>query len=97
MWPILGTRDDLAIGCSCSSTSPGDGGGPGSVCDGMITVLFDGVPATGCTCPPGQAIMCSDIPHSVQVISLTFAEGASDLGLEFHDNQCEAAHRICER
>jgi hypothetical protein len=33
----------------------------------------------------------------VKVLSLTFAGGASNLSLEFHDSECEATHRICER
>ena len=95
MWPTLGTRDDLMIDCNCTTSSPGDAGG--TMCNGSLTVLFDGVPATGCSCPPDRPMMCSDIPRSVNVISLTFAEGASDLALDFHDNECEATHRICER
>jgi hypothetical protein len=97
MWPTLGTRDDLAVDCNCTFTSQGDAARDGSECNGAVTVQFDGVPATGCSCLPGRPMMCSDIPHSVKVISLTFSEGAPGLALEFHDNECEGAHRICER
>jgi hypothetical protein len=98
MWPTLGTRDDLMIDCTCATSSLRDAGEDGgTVCNGSLTVLFDGVPATGCSCAPDRPIMCSDIPHSVKVISLAFAEGASDLSLDFHDTECEANHRVCER
>lgn len=95
MWSTLGARDDLAIVCTCASS--GDAGGEGSGCDGTVVVLFDGMPATGCSCLPGRAITCENVPHSVKVISLTFPQGTSDLALEFHDDECEAAHRVCER
>ncbi len=97
MWPTLGTRDDLAIDCSCPVAPQGDGGGVGSVCNGDVTILFDGQPATGCSCPPGRPMMCSNIPRSVKVITLNFAEVEPDVVLEFQDSECQATHRICER
>jgi hypothetical protein len=96
MWPTLGTRDDLAIDCSCT-VSPQDGGDAGSTCNSDVTVLFDGQPATGCSCAAGRPMMCSDIPHSVKIITLNFAEPEPDVGLAFQDTECQATHRICER
>ena len=97
MWPTLGTRDDLAIDCSCPGAPQAEAGDAGSACNSDVTVLFDGQPATGCSCPPGRPMMCSNIPRSVKVITLNFAEVEPDVVLEFQDSECQATHRICER
>jgi hypothetical protein len=101
IWPVLGSRDDLHISAyeiDTRSSSPADAGSDASVAGGGVKVLYDGVEATGCSGDPTRApLICSNVPRSVQTISIVYAVDAFQVDVTFQDDECRAANRVCER
>jgi hypothetical protein len=97
MWPMLGSRNDLEIVCSCASldsdsgaTSMQDGAAPAGV-----SVLVDGAPFPGCSIERLGGILCPNLPRSSHLLQIRFATGADQLSMVMRDEECEAAHPVC--